>query len=283
MPQWQLTFTCSVGNLDAYCSLLESQAISICGYEKSDDLYVVEAIFDHQHDFSISFELLATQLHTVPPQLHWTLLADTNWLEKNWYHFPPVQRGKYYIYGSHVKDPIPKGFIGLEINAATAFGSGEHETTQGCLQAIESLDPKCLKNALDLGCGSGILALALAKTFSIPVVASDNDPEAIRVTQYNTHLNHCEHLITTVISEGFENPILSEQAPYSLTVANIFAGPLCDLAPAIVKNLFPYGTIILSGFYDWQASDIIKTYTELGLTQYKVSTLNKWATVMFTL
>lgn len=276
MTQWQLTFKCPASHVEGYSSYLETQAISVCGCEKDEQTYEIEAIFNQRLDLTLPFELIALQFGTPVPTLKWTLLENVNWLQKTWHHFPPLKRGRFYVYGSHVKDPVPEGFIGLEINAATAFGSGEHETTQGCMQAIESLDPTQLSNALDLGCGSGILALSIAKNFSIPVTASDNDPEAVRVTQYNAELNKCENLVASVVSEGFEHI----QGQYSLIVANIFAGPLCDLASAVAKHLAPHGSVILSGFYDWQASDVLKAYAQVGLPLKKTYEINHWVTVL---
>jgi ribosomal protein L11 methyltransferase len=172
--------------------------------------------------------------------------------------------------------------ISLEINAATAFGSGEHETTTGCLLTLDDLatEGRQFQKPLDMGCGSGILAIAIAKTWNIPVVAADNDPESIRVTQYNATLNQCANQIKSYVSEGFESKEIQDDGPYDLIVANILAGPLLEMASDLSRNLAPKGMVILSGLLSRHQGSIIETYKANGVKLHSLRTLNDWVALL---
>jgi ribosomal protein L11 methyltransferase len=216
------------------------------------------------------------------PTLTIETMPETDWLEATWRSFPPQQIGRYYVYGSHSTPQPPEDSVPLEINAATAFGSGEHETTTGCLLTLDDLasEGRQFQKPLDMGCGSGILAIAIAKTWGVPVVAADNDPESVRVTHYNASLNQCPHQIKAFVSEGFESKEIQAQGLYDLIVANILAGPLLEMAEDLSKNLAPRGMVVLSGLLSRHQVGIIDAYKAHDMRLHSLRTLNDWVALL---
>src|SRR5207245_1702667 len=185
-----------------------------------------------------------------------------DWITAVYRGLPPLTIGRFYIYGSHVQETLPQGLLPLKVDAATAFGSGQHESTEGCLKALSLLAEKqSFTSPLDMGCGSGILALAMARLWRVQVLACDNDPEAVRVTGENARLNHLDAFIETHVSEGFS---ALKNKNFNIITANILAGPLCQMAGDAVKSLNPGGFIILAGLLNRQAEDIVDTYRNTG-------------------
>ncbi|MEI8296128.1 MAG: 50S ribosomal protein L11 methyltransferase [Alphaproteobacteria bacterium] len=287
MTQFRLVFTCTAQMINAMVDecvavLEDADALSVGWYESTpEDLWSIEALFANQPDMpelSTRLALIAAEHNAPTPQTVCDIVDNTDWLEQTWRNFPPQQVERYYIYGSHYEGSPPADLLGIEMNAATAFGSGEHPTTQGCLQALDALaKEQNFAKALDMGCGSGILAIAIAKTWQAQVLAVDNDPESVRVTTDNAALNRCDSCITPLLSEGFAD--VSTTA-YPLIVANILAKPLCSLAPSMAKNLAPGGIVILSGLLSWQAAEVLDVYRSVGLTHVKTYDIDNWTTLV---
>ncbi len=187
-----------------------------------------------------------------------TLLPTSGWLERNRRDFPAIRVARFYVYGSHLPRPPADGRIALQVEAATAFGSGEHATTRGCLSLIASaIAQKRPRNALDVGCGSGILAMAIARLAQIPVTAVDIDEEAVRVARENARINGVRRQVTVAQSDGFHSAVIAKSQRYDLIVANILAGPLCRMAPDFRKRLAAGGRLILSGLLNDQETRVI--------------------------
>lgn len=210
---------------------------------------------------------------------------DENWLEKSYQEFKPFSIGPFFIYGSHYKEDLPEAQIGLQVDAATAFGSGEHETTNGCMQAMLDLKGKgaCPWNILDMGTGSGILALAAWKLWKSPILAVDNDPECIRVTKRHAAMNDVaisKSAMSCECGDGFKSPSVSKQKPYELILANILAGPVIEMAPELVNVLDDNGYCVLSGMLVEQSNLVISAYEGEGLTFKKQYNIGEWSTVI---
>lgn len=207
----------------------------------------------------------------------WQLNAmpKKNWLKESLISFQPVTIGKYYIYGSHIKDTPPADKIALQIDAATAFGSGEHQTTQGCLTALNELD-FVPKKVLDVGCGSGILAMAYAKTFGAAVDAVDIDPESVSVTAASARINGLDGLLHVWESDGYQGV----KGTYDLVFCNILARPLINMAPDLKAHLSTGGVAILSGFLIRQERWVLKAHTDIGLKLVKKYRINGWSTLV---
>ena len=224
---WRLTLKTNPVDAEHIGQVLEPYVLAVSWYEDSEreELWVLEATVAKEPDLSFFQALVdatADLKGFAPLKITAQPIEDQDWLEATWRSFPPLTVGAFYIYGSHCAADVPPSLKGIEINAATAFGSGEHETTQGCLTVLCELAKEhqfdCI---LDMGCGSGILGIAASKLWQVPVVAADNDPESVKVTTGNAQLNKCAALIRPHVSAGFQNPQISEQGPYNLIVANI--------------------------------------------------------------
>ena len=200
------------------------------------------------------------------PGWAWEELPDTDWVAENQRSFRPFEVGPFWVHPSHVTEGMPAGLIPLRIDAGLAFGTGTHATTRGCLELLATLDPAETRNAVDVGCGSGILAIAMAKLWQREVPGGDNDPEAVDVARENAELNGVGTLCRFVTSVGLKAPELAGLAPYDLIVANILAGPLIDLAEAFGAATRPGGRVLLSGLLVEQAAFVLTAYRLHGFT-----------------
>ena len=205
-------------------------------------------------------------------------VPDQDWVAKVQRELPPVEAGRFFVYGSHDLEYLPAGRIGLLIEAAMAFGTGHHGTTLGCLRAFDRLldQGRSFENVLDLGCGTAVLAMAAARMSLNSVIASDIDPVAVEVAVVNVLANDLEGRVNCVESIGFDAPALAQAAPFDLIFANILKGPLIDLAPAMAVHLAPGGIAILSGLLVEQADDIVAVYNAQGVDLVKREDLGEW-------
>jgi len=190
----------------------------------------------------------------------WEQLPDIDWVAENQRSFRPFGVGPFWVHPSHARDGLPAGLLPLEIDAGMAFGTGTHATTRGCLEMLATLDPAETANAVDVGCGSGILAIAMAKLWQRAVLGGDNDAQAVEVAVENARLNGVAALCTFVTSIGLQAPELAARAPYHLIVANILAGPLMELSESFAAATRPGGRVLLSGLLVEQADMIVSTY-----------------------
>ena len=207
-------------------------------------------------------------------------LPDTDWVAKSLAGLRPVRAGRFLVHGRHDRGQVLPNDIGIEIEAGQAFGTGHHGTTAGCLLAIAALAGKRpIRNALDLGTGSGVLAIALAKRAKARVLASDIDPVATSVAGENVRLNGVAAYVRTLTAAGLNGRAFTDAAPFDLVVANILAGPLAALAPAIRRVTAPGGTVILSGLLPAQRARILATYRITGLTLVGAMSIEGWLTL----
>lgn len=204
-----------------------------------------------------------------------------NWVAKSLEGLAPVIAGGFYVYGSHETGPVPGGLTAMKIDAAQAFGTGHHETTTGCLEAIDKLlKRKKPRKMIDVGTGTGVLAIALAKRTRTAVIASDIDPISVTTTVENAEQNGVGKLIVAVEATGLTHPTIVQNGPYDLIVANILAGPLMALAPAVGRSAQKGATIILSGILQHQARGVINAYMRQGMTLTEKLQRKDWTTLM---
>jgi ribosomal protein L11 methyltransferase len=210
-----------------------------------------------------------------------TIDPTVNWVAKSLEGLQPVVAGGFYVHGSHEQTPPPAGLTAIRIDAAQAFGTGHHETTTGCLEAIDrALKRKRFRSMLDVGTGTGVLAIALAKRTHLPVLASDIDPIAVKTTVENARDNGVGRYVIAIEATGLEHRQIATGAPYDLIVANILAGPLVALAPAMRKVAGIGATVILSGILVRQASRVISAYAQQGIVLRHKLTKKEWATLV---
>ena len=216
------------------------------------------------------------------PACHIAPLPPVDWLAQNRRDFPAQAIGRFFIYGSHHTGGVPAGRIGLLVDAATAFGSGEHATTRGCLAALDRLARRQrVRRPLDLGCGSGILALALAKRWHVTVRAADIDPESVRVTRANAALNGVGRRVRAARSDGYRAPLVRGGRPYDLIASNILAQPLCRFARDLRRHLAPGGVAVLSGLLVGQEAQVIAAHRRQGLALRRRTRRDGWSTLEF--
>jgi ribosomal protein L11 methyltransferase len=259
-PLWKASVALDKQSAPDMASLLElasePQAVLIVE-EPFGPGAVVEALYTEEPD-AVFLSRVAGRAVMVEP------LPDQDWIKLSQEGLPPVRAGRFFVYGAHDAGVVPHGVIPMRIEAGLAFGTGHHETTALCLAVLSDVARRrVFRNVLDLGCGTGLLAIGAAKLWKQPVLASDIDPVAVEVTVENARSNGVAPLIRGVVADGLTNPLLAAGGPYDLIIANILAGPLTRLAPQIVKALKPGGTLVLSGLLHNQEAMILSFYHRL--------------------
>jgi ribosomal protein L11 methyltransferase len=205
---------------------------------------------------------------------------SVNWVAKSLEGLKPVLAGGFYVYGSH-EDAPPQGVTGIKIDAAQAFGTGHHETTTGCLEAIDrALKRRRYTQMIDVGTGTGVLAIALAKRTHLPVLATDIDPIAVTTTIENARDNGVARNIIAIEATGLDHRQIATGAPYDMVVANILAGPLVALAPGVRKITQPGATVILSGILNTQANRVISAYGQQHIVLRHRIEKKEWTTLV---
>ena len=208
------------------------------------------------------------------------VLPDIDWVAKSLEGLQPVRAGRFLVHGSHDRYRRRPGDLAIEIEAGLAFGTGHHGTTSGCLEMIETVVRReHPKNALDLGTGSAVLAIALAKLAHIPVLATDIDPVATKVAAQNVRLNRVSAYVETRTAPGFADPIFRARAPFDLIVANILARPLMRLAPDMARSVRLGGSLILSGILERQRNAVIAAYAGQSFRRVRTLTRGEWVTL----
>jgi ribosomal protein L11 methyltransferase len=208
-------------------------------------------------------------------------VPDTDWVRQSLAGLAPVTAGRFYLHGSHDRGSRRPGGISLEIDAGTAFGTGHHGTTEGCLVALDAiLKRRRPRRILDVGCGTGVLAIAASAALRRPSTASDIDPEAVRVTALNARSNNVGPKVAAFTAAGLKDRRFGEGAPYDLIFANILARPLVSLARGLSLILAPRGHLVLSGLTQDQARWILATYRNHGLTPVARVNRGNWASLV---
>jgi len=259
-PLWKASVALSKSETADVAAALElgsdPQAVLIVE-EPFTDRAVVEALYADLPDAAYLSRIAGREIAVEP-------LPDQDWIRLSQQGLPPVRAGRFFVYGAHDAGTVPRGVIPIRIEAGLAFGTGHHETTALCLDVLSDLArERKFRNVLDLGTGTGLLAIGAAKLWKRPVLASDIDPVAVEVARDNAVANDAGPLVRAVVADGLANPVLSRAAPYDLLMANILAGPLTKLAPDIVRVLAPGAMLVLSGLLTNQERLVTSFYRDL--------------------
>ncbi|NBX04368.1 MAG: 50S ribosomal protein L11 methyltransferase [Alphaproteobacteria bacterium] len=283
---WNVNFTITTEAVATAENAFDDIALSVSSFETDEDngVWTFDVLFSAPPDMAdIERRLmLLSALHGVAlPKATLAKVVQEDWLAKVARDFPPISIGRFYVHGRHVTEPAPAGAMAIQVEAGAAFGSGEHGTTSCCLEAIDWLAKKRkFKNILDMGCGSGILAIAAAKVWNGNVLAVDIDDVAVRVTEENIGINQVK--VDAAVSDGYNSDKVRRGAPYDLIVANILARPLIEFAPHLAANLAPDGVAVLSGLLATQEKQVLSAHMMQGLKLNKRFLGGEWCTLVLT-
>lgn len=252
------------------------------------DEWRLDAYFEGEPDAAT-----VARLHALVPSAAETrpiveALPDEDWVTLSQQGLEPIRTGRFFVHTPAHRDSAPAGLVALEIDAGRAFGTGQHETTSGCLLALERLKRQgfVARNAIDVGTGTGLLAFAMLKLWpQARVTASDIDPVAIEVTRVNAAINGvaiglAPGRLATAAEAGLDHPLLRQRGPYDLIVANILAGPLVALAPTLAPALVPGGRLVPAGLLEQQAEGVMRAYRREGLRALFTVRRGEWPTLV---
>ena len=237
------------------------------------------SLYVPRHERQWAKQQIEQALKLAPNAVAYEELPELDWVQYSLSSLPPIRAGSFFIHGQHNRDQCPANSISIEIEASQAFGTGHHGTTVGCLELLERIiTTQPPQKLLDLGTGSGILAIASAKLSpQTIIVATDIDPIAIKIAQENAQHNNVPNIIF-LCAEGVTEPI-KKHAPYNLIVANILAQPLKALAAPISQLLSQTGSLVLSGLLDTQAEQVLNCYKAQGLQQQHIIKHGEWVSL----
>ncbi|HYJ30922.1 MAG TPA: 50S ribosomal protein L11 methyltransferase [Allosphingosinicella sp.] len=250
----------------------------------------LDAYFEAEPDAAAlaSLRALAPSAAGAPPEI--AALGDEDWVTMSQSGLEPIEAGRFFVHTPAHRGRAPPGAIAIEIDAGRAFGTGQHETSTGCLVALDRLEQAGIGfgDIVDLGTGTGLLAFAALKLWpEARVTASDIDPVAVEVAAANAAVNDVPlgpgpGEVELVVAPGLEHERLAARAPYDLAVANILAGPLVELAPSIAAAMAPGGHLILAGLLTTQAEAITAAYQRQGLAAAFAIERGDWPTLVMT-
>ncbi|HEY0569095.1 MAG TPA: 50S ribosomal protein L11 methyltransferase [Xanthobacteraceae bacterium] len=262
-------------------SFFEGQA-AITAFEGADGRWNVSVHFAEPPDEASIRELVGIAAGgEVAQDIRFDTVEAKDWVKATLEELVPVRAGRFIVHGRHDRAKVPPNKLGIEIEAALAFGTGHHGTTRGCLLLLdEVLKAHRPRRVLDLGTGTGVLAIAAAKAQRIKLLASDIDPLAVRVASENARLNGAGDLVETICATGFSAPQFARRAPFDLVLANILANPLRQMATPMARHLAPSALVILSGLLPHQAQGVIAAYRARGLVVVRQLQIEGWSSLL---
>jgi len=283
---WRIGFRAPEAAREAFEDYLETVSAAVSSFENEDGVdWTVEGFADAEPDeraITIGLAATARKVGVEPPKPKIDLVPPRDWLAENLAQFPPLRIGRYFLHGSHFDGTVPADALTIELDAGTAFGSGEHATTETCLRFLDRLARHHrFSRILDIGCGSGVLSVAAAKTWPrAGVTASDIDDESARVTRLNALNNGVGARVKAVCGTGYASPVVRQGAPYDLILANILTLPLVAMAGDVLRHLKPGGLAVLSGFLERDANRVVGAHRIHGMHLVRQATLKGWRTVL---
>ena len=261
--------------------LIEPAPDALTVFENGPGLWRLEAYFnDGIGGRDVAAEIQALVVRKLPPFVT-EAVPDLNWVAISQAALPPVRAGRFVVHGTHDIGRVPRGPHTILIDAGEAFGTAHHATTLGCLLAIDRLTRfATFDTVLDLGCGSGVLAIAVAKALpQTDIIATDMDPQSVKVAAENVRINGVAGRIALTTAAGVDHMWLRQSPPFNLVIANILAGPLIRLAPALARTVGGCGTLLLSGILIPQASQVIAAYRASGFHLERHDRIDGWSSL----
>ena len=267
---------------DALVETFEAGGTAVAACEERTGAWAVEIYFEHAPDQDAVRTLVGDLAgNAVRDRVVFTTVAARDWVAQSLEGLAPVAAGRFVVHGAHDRHRIAPNRIGVEIEAALAFGTGHHGTTLGCLMALDRmLNRRRPRRILDVGCGTGVLAIAAARATRRPVVASDIDPVSVRVARHNARLNRADALVEIVRANGLSDRRMQAGGPFDLVFANILLGPLKQLANPIRRVAAPDARVVISGLLSGQANAALVAYRGRGLVLERRISLDGWVTLV---
>jgi ribosomal protein L11 methyltransferase len=265
-------------------SLDEGQA-AVAAFERPDGRWDISAHFAEPPNEASIRELVALAAgDDIARHITFDTVEAKDWVAASLEDLIPVPAGRFIVHGRHDRARIPANRLGIEIEAALAFGTGHHGTTRGCLLLLgEVLRSRQPERVLDLGTGTGVLAIAAAKAQRQRVLASDIDPVSIKVARDNARLNGVGNWVEAICATGFSAPQFAIRGPFDLVLANILANPLRQMATPMAAHLAPSALVILSGLLPHQAQGVIASYRARGLVLRRHLKIDGWSSLLMQL
>jgi ribosomal protein L11 methyltransferase len=262
-------------------SFFDGQA-AIAAFARRDGRWDVTMHFaDPPDEDSIRHLVGLAAGEAVVPGIVFDTVEAKDWVKESLEGLVPVSAGRFVVHGRHDRARVPANKLGIEIEAALAFGTGHHGTTRGCLLLLDQvLRSHMPRRVLDLGSGTGVLAIAAAKALRRRVLASDIDPQSARIAHDNARLNGVGNLVDAICATGFSAPQFKPRAPFDLVLANILANPLRQLATPLAAHLAPSAMVILSGLLPHQTSGVIAAYRARGLVKLRQLQIEGWSSLL---
>ena len=259
----------------------DGYAIATMEVDEKRDIWEASLYIDFDEEAEMTERFAALVGDAYPElEINREIIPDVDWIARSLEGLQPVHAGRFVVHGSHDRGKARPGEIAIEIDAGQAFGTGHHGTTAGCLEIIEKVmragQPR---KVLDLGTGSGVLAIAARKLAPARVLATDIDPVATRVARENVRLNGIASGITLETATGFHSTAFRRHGPFDLIIANILARPLMRMAPQVAQHLAPGGQVVLSGILANQRWKVIAAYNGAGLRHVRTIWRNGWVTI----
>ena len=259
---------------------LDASDVAIAAFEGADAQWAVEVHFETPPDEPALRRMVAT---VTGAALTFDTVEPKDWVAASLADLKPVIAGRFTVHGAHDRARVAANRIGIEIEAALAFGTGHHGTTRGCLLALDWIlkEPGRRRlRVLDVGTGTGVLAIAAARALRAPVLASDIDAEAVHIARDNARLNGCAALVQCLHAAGLASARFRARAPFDLVFANILLGPLTRLARPMRRVLAPGARVILSGLLAAQENAALAAYRPHGLRLVRRIPLGEWVTLV---
>jgi len=262
-------------------SLDEDQA-AVAAFERPDGRWDVSLDFAEAPNETVIRELVALAAgDEVAQTITFDTVAAKDWVAASLEDLVPVPAGRFLVHGRHDRARIPANRLDIEIEAALAFGTGHHGTTRGCLVLLDGvLRAYQPRRVLDLGTGTGVLAIAAAKALRRRVLASDIDPVSVRVARDNARLNGVGNLVEAICATGFSAPHFTIRGPFDLVLANILANPLRQMATPMAAHLAPSALVILSGLLPHQAQGVSASFRARGLILRRHLLIEGWSSLL---